>query len=168
MTAALCTAPTTIGLRYTVWSARQCGAASGALLGVFAARMHQVSNLNRQFLFRAKNVGQPKSVTAGEAATAMNPEFRVNAMEEVGRGIKLTQAPLPPPPPQLALSLSSWWFPRHGCARGSRVLSLGIQRLPHSSCECTLFCTTLWWMDRWCTRAQSSCSARRSSPSWTS
>jgi ubiquitin-activating enzyme E1 len=43
----------------------------------------EVSNLNRQFLFRAKNVGHPKSLTAAEAAKVMNPEFRVNAMEEV-------------------------------------------------------------------------------------
>ena len=41
----------------------------------------EVSNLNRQFLFRAWNVGSPKSVTAAAAAAAMNPDFRVEALE---------------------------------------------------------------------------------------
>lgn len=33
----------------------------------------EVSNLNRQFLFRANNVGKPKSATAGAIAATMNP-----------------------------------------------------------------------------------------------
>jgi len=41
----------------------------------------EVSNLNRQFLFRKNNVGQPKSTTAGEACSLMNPEFSVQSYE---------------------------------------------------------------------------------------
>jgi ubiquitin-activating enzyme E1 len=41
----------------------------------------EVSNLNRQFLFRKENVGKAKSVTAGAAAAAMNPAFNVQALE---------------------------------------------------------------------------------------
>lgn len=43
----------------------------------------EVSNLNRQFLFRRDNVGQPKSVCASAAAKLMNPHLKV-----------LTNAPL--------------------------------------------------------------------------
>ena len=35
----------------------------------------EVSNLNRQFLFRKENVGQSKSMTAVNASIQMNPEF---------------------------------------------------------------------------------------------
>jgi ubiquitin-activating enzyme E1 len=41
----------------------------------------EVSNLNRQFLFRPNNVGQPKSKTAAAAAVAMNPDLKVEALE---------------------------------------------------------------------------------------
>ena len=40
------------------------------------------SNLNRQFLFRPKDVGTAKSTAAAAAAAAMNPNFRVKAYED--------------------------------------------------------------------------------------
>ncbi|KAA0154032.1 hypothetical protein FNF29_02655 [Cafeteria roenbergensis] len=39
------------------------------------------SNLSRQFLFRAADIGLPKSATAAAATAAMNPLIRVEAME---------------------------------------------------------------------------------------
>lgn len=41
----------------------------------------ELSNLSRQFLFRNKDIGKPKSLTAANAAREMNPEFMVNALE---------------------------------------------------------------------------------------
>ena len=41
----------------------------------------ETSNLNRQFLFRSENVGQAKSLTAANAAQAMNPDLKVVASE---------------------------------------------------------------------------------------
>jgi ubiquitin-activating enzyme E1 len=41
----------------------------------------EISNLSRQFLFRARHVGQPKSTTAAASAREMNPAFNVEALE---------------------------------------------------------------------------------------
>jgi ubiquitin-activating enzyme E1 len=41
----------------------------------------EVSNLNRQFLFRSTDVGQSKSRTAGRAAMQMNPDLKVETTE---------------------------------------------------------------------------------------
>jgi ubiquitin-activating enzyme E1 len=37
-----------------------------------------LSNLNRQFLFRLPDVGTPKSVAASKAATANNPDLKID------------------------------------------------------------------------------------------
>lgn len=40
----------------------------------------EVSNLNRQFLFRKNNVGKPKSDTACKIAHQMNPDMKINPL----------------------------------------------------------------------------------------
>eukprot|EP00499_Haloplacidia_sp_CaronLabIsolate_P005863 CAMPEP_0196769604 /NCGR_PEP_ID=MMETSP1104-20130614/633_1 /TAXON_ID=33652 /ORGANISM="Cafeteria sp., Strain Caron Lab Isolate" /LENGTH=1139 /DNA_ID=CAMNT_0042139701 /DNA_START=23 /DNA_END=3442 /DNA_ORIENTATION=+ len=56
-----------------------CGA--GGLVTVTDNDRIEVSNLNRQFLFREHNVGQPKSVAASEAVRAMNAAIQVRTLE---------------------------------------------------------------------------------------
>ena len=43
----------------------------------------EVSNLNRQFLFRSENVGQPKSTAATGRATSMNPAIKIDAKQDL-------------------------------------------------------------------------------------
>jgi ubiquitin-like 1-activating enzyme E1 B len=38
-----------------------------------------VSNLNRQFLFRSEHVGHPKATVAATAAKGFNPDVEINA-----------------------------------------------------------------------------------------
>lgn len=42
----------------------------------------ELSNLSRQFLFRQKDIGQSKSLTAGKVAVSSNPNFHVKAMQD--------------------------------------------------------------------------------------
>ncbi|CAF0884359.1 unnamed protein product [Brachionus calyciflorus] len=39
------------------------------------------SNLNRQFLFRSKDIQRPKSVVAGEAVLKINPDIKIRSLE---------------------------------------------------------------------------------------
>lgn len=43
----------------------------------------EVSNLNRQFLFRSENVGQDKSIAATERSTKMNSAIKIKAMTDL-------------------------------------------------------------------------------------
>lgn len=43
----------------------------------------EVSNLNRQFLFRSENVGQAKSIAATERATQMNAALKIDARKDL-------------------------------------------------------------------------------------
>jgi len=43
----------------------------------------EVSNLNRQFLFRSENVGQDKAIAATERSTAMNAAIKIRAMTDL-------------------------------------------------------------------------------------
>lgn len=44
----------------------------------------EVSNLNRQFLFREKHLRKPKSQTAAAAAVHMNPELHGHVVPRLG------------------------------------------------------------------------------------
>lgn len=53
------------------------GTAERALISVTDNDLIEKSNLNRQFLFRAKDIDQPKSLTASKAVLSMNPFLKV-------------------------------------------------------------------------------------------
>eukprot|EP01041_Mallomonas_annulata_P006187 gene6187-12532_t len=56
-----------------------CG--SNGILTVTDGDRIEVSNLNRQFLFRKQHVKKPKSVTAAAAAIGMNKDMKIHALE---------------------------------------------------------------------------------------
>ncbi|KAF2721561.1 putative poly(A) RNA transport protein [Polychaeton citri CBS 116435] len=62
------------------------GLGSGPKGQIYVTDMDQIekSNLNRQFLFRSKDVGKLKSVCAAEAVQAMNPDLKgkIDAMKD--------------------------------------------------------------------------------------
>jgi molybdopterin/thiamine biosynthesis adenylyltransferase len=45
----------------------------------------EVSNLNRQFLFREKNLRQPKSTTAAKSVIAMNPKLKGHITDKLDK-----------------------------------------------------------------------------------
>ncbi|KAH3732728.1 Ubiquitin activating enzyme [Pelomyxa schiedti] len=55
--------------------------ANGGVVHVTDMDRIEVSNLNRQFLFRKENVGQQKSVCAANAAKVMNPSMNITCFE---------------------------------------------------------------------------------------
>jgi ubiquitin-activating enzyme E1 len=61
------------------WALMGVGAGDGGLVTVTDMDTIEVSNLNRQFLFRAADVGCAKSEVAAEAARRMNPALRIEA-----------------------------------------------------------------------------------------
>lgn len=58
------------------------GCGPGGMVHVTDMDHIEKSNLSRQFLFRAGDIGSPKSVTAAAAARRMNPSMRVRAHEQ--------------------------------------------------------------------------------------
>ncbi|KAL6048271.1 Ubiquitin-like modifier-activating enzyme 6 [Balamuthia mandrillaris] len=65
--------------------------AGGGQITVTDNDVIEKSNLNRQFLFRPKDIRQPKSTTAGNAAIRMNPGLQVDAhLNKVGPDTEAT------------------------------------------------------------------------------
>ncbi|XP_055882434.1 ubiquitin-like modifier-activating enzyme 1 isoform X2 [Biomphalaria glabrata] len=60
------------------------GVGTGERGQIFITDMDRIekSNLNRQFLFRTWDVEKPKSITAANAARAMNPNIKIDARED--------------------------------------------------------------------------------------
>lgn len=63
-----------------IWASMGLGlASSGGVIHVTDMDLIERSNLNRQFLFRAEDVGRLKSVVAAEAAQQINPAINIRA-----------------------------------------------------------------------------------------
>ena len=63
------------------WAAMGVGCGPGGRVTVTDMDRVERSNLSRQFLFRARHIGQPKSSTAVAAAAGLNAEMRAEAFE---------------------------------------------------------------------------------------
>ena len=83
------------------------GADESGLVVVTDPDAIEISNLNRQFLFRPKHVGALKSVVACAAGQAMNPQWRVKPMTQ--KVCKETEAHVFP---------HSFWAGLHGVVNG--------------------------------------------------
>lgn len=55
------------------------GTDRGGLITITDNDLIEKSNLNRQFLFRPRHIQKPKSTTAAEAASIINPQLRIDA-----------------------------------------------------------------------------------------
>ena len=64
------------------WALMGVGTASNGLISVTDMDTIEKSNLNRQFLFRPKNVGQSKSLAAAAAVKEMNSAIHIKAYED--------------------------------------------------------------------------------------
>jgi len=62
-----------------IWAMMGLGTGSQGKIHVTDMDIIEKSNLNRQFLFRSKDIEQPKSKTAAEAVRLMNPEMQIVA-----------------------------------------------------------------------------------------
>ncbi|XP_033745969.1 LOW QUALITY PROTEIN: ubiquitin-like modifier-activating enzyme 1 [Pecten maximus] len=63
------------------WALMGLGAGEGGQVTVTDMDIIEKSNLNRQFLFRSKDIQKPKSSTAANAAKEMNPNFNITSHE---------------------------------------------------------------------------------------
>ena len=63
------------------WALTGLGCGNDGKIWVTDMDQIETSNLNRQFLFRQKDVGSAKSLTAAQAAIAMNKDLKVIAQE---------------------------------------------------------------------------------------
>eukprot|EP00007_Cunea_sp_BSH-02190019_P005688 CAMPEP_0174236942 /NCGR_PEP_ID=MMETSP0417-20130205/6347_1 /TAXON_ID=242541 /ORGANISM="Mayorella sp, Strain BSH-02190019" /LENGTH=1117 /DNA_ID=CAMNT_0015315645 /DNA_START=21 /DNA_END=3374 /DNA_ORIENTATION=+ len=72
-----------LGCEYLKGFALMGVGANGGAIHVTDMDRIEVSNLNRQFLFRKENVGQQKSVCAANAARIMNPEMNIQCHEKL-------------------------------------------------------------------------------------
>jgi len=64
------------------WALMGVASANGGTVHITDMDTIEKSNLNRQFLFRPKDVGCAKSTTAARAAMAMNPGMNVKSYED--------------------------------------------------------------------------------------
>jgi ubiquitin-activating enzyme E1 len=72
-----------LGCEYLKGFALMGVGADGGCIHVTDMDRIEVSNLNRQFLFRKENVGQQKSVCAANAARVMNPDMNIVCHEKL-------------------------------------------------------------------------------------
>uniref|UniRef100_A0A7S3UZM0 E1 ubiquitin-activating enzyme n=1 Tax=Aplanochytrium stocchinoi TaxID=215587 RepID=A0A7S3UZM0_9STRA len=64
------------------WALMGCSTEGDGMIHVTDMDSIEKSNLNRQFLFRPSDVGQPKSTAAGKAVQAMNPSLKITTYED--------------------------------------------------------------------------------------
>lgn len=73
--------------RFFAWFGGTEAFLAEAVLQVIDMDTIETSNLNRQFLFRKRHVGQSKAAVAAEAVRAMRPDVCITA-HQVGAGVR--------------------------------------------------------------------------------